>query len=176
MSDNRIDELARHLAGGQLSRRQVLSAVAGAVALGWRATPSGASEKCPNDCTFTSSAGTRECGCPRGQVCGSNGQCQSSACATIMCGSVCCPDPSQGGTKPFIATCNSCPDNGHNGAPTCDTACKFTTVFGTPDQCCEACHSIDGPGCSSPSNCPGSAESCDGATCVQAGQGGVVCG
>jgi hypothetical protein len=136
-------------------------------------------------CWFgNSSQGSCVAVCPSGQTCGPTGICQSAqACSgrSVSCPGAptadsngCCPDPGE----PFVATCNTCPDNANGGKPMCDVACKYTVGFDSQGTfCCDGCNIFgcnNGVTCSE--HCPGSTESCSGASCVTYSNGACSCG
>jgi Notch-like protein len=168
---SRLDDLARDLASGTISRRTALRRLAaGAIGIGLAATPSALAEelergRCPK---------RRRCGkrcCPKGKKC-KNGRCRCKA-GTFKCGKGCCPD----GELCDDGVCVSaiCGDGVRNGTEDCDGAdmgaetCESLGFTGGTLACSSTC-TYDTSGCSSAECTSGQTRPCYSGP---AGTGGV---
>ena len=152
-----LDDLARDLASGAISRRTALRRLAaGALGIGLAATPSALAEelergRCPK---------RRRCGrkcCPKGARC-KNGKCKCKG-GRVKCGRNCCAlgEVCDGGE--CVPGLEGCADRVCGEAPNGDQcgSCGSGLICTPEGQCV---------GCLAPSDCPGADTECQTRTCV----------
>ncbi len=153
----KLDDIARGLAGGGISRRSALKRLAGAgLGLGAALAPAGVSEALAAGCP----PGRKKCGkkcCPENAKC-KNGKCKCKS-GYSKCGKKCCSPAAAGSCQQAVCDggqCGTAPDDSNvpTGVGECNIAtCNGGTPVITPADSGTPCTENGGVVCDGAGNC-----------------------